>query len=457
MEKENRIKAISKILEQDPLGSQEIVWQDELESMPVYKVPLKYIIYNKYNGRILSRTKSLESQNTKINPETPEGKKIIEKLLWDSKVDRNKRTKEDLEKYGQKKVGIITKDGIVIDGDRRAMLLNKTDKFDYFKTIILPVTLDENPTEIEKLETTYQMGEDEKLDYNPIEKYLKTKNLNQNNIDVKLIANWMGESVSTIEHYLDVMKIMDEYLEYLDYNNIYTQLDNREDLFISITKWRSTFCGSKSTKGFDGYKNSDVDDLKLIAFDYIRSKYEGKNFRNIGDGLKDKHLFGDKEIWESFRDAHFKNITPFYQNEKAIDLKSPNLTDTLNDRDNIFRENTLTLLDDNLNEGKSKIDNQAHKNEPEKLITRAIDSVIVAKNNKNINKTKVIEKLAKLNEITNSVLSKDSPNLLLENVLRLLQLFNLNDNSNKKVLLNIVKEIEREAYQIEKIIKKDGK
>ena len=82
MNKETRIKKIAEILQGEPFGTQEIPWQDELEQMNVYKVPLEYLIYNKYNGRILSRTKSLERQNYQINPESPQGKALIEKLLW---------------------------------------------------------------------------------------------------------------------------------------------------------------------------------------------------------------------------------------------------------------------------------------------------------------------------------------------------------------------------------------
>ena len=32
------------------------------------------------------------------------------------------------------------------------------------------------------------------------------------------------------------MEVMDEYLEYLGYNGIYTQLDKREDQFLNLTK-----------------------------------------------------------------------------------------------------------------------------------------------------------------------------------------------------------------------------
>lgn len=312
MNKATRIQKIAEILQTEPLGHQEIVWQDNLQSMPVYKIPLNVLVYNKYNGRILSRSKSIEQQygENSIDVETDQGKQIVEKLLWDSKPDRNKKTKKDIAEYGQKKVGIITRDGIIIDGNRRAMLLNKINTYDYFKAIILPIALDENPIEIEKLETSYQMGEDEKLGYNPVEKYLKSKQLflklkedNDDSESVEKIAKWMGETETTIKEYLAVMDTMDDYLDYLDYNGIYTQLDDREDHFISLTKWLTVFYGEGSARGFDGYTNNDVDDLKSIAYDYIRVKYEGKQFRLIAAGLKANHFFGNREIWVSFKDA----------------------------------------------------------------------------------------------------------------------------------------------------------
>ncbi len=168
------------------------------------------------------------------------------------------------------------------------------------------MTLEENPLEIEKLETSYQMGEDEKLGYNAIEKYLKIKGLyyrlankkfDVTNIDksaIKKISDWMGEKDSTIVEYLTIMDAMDDYLDYLEYNGIYTQLDEREDQFIKLTKWLNTFYGKESPKAFDGYKDDDVDDLKAIAYDYIRIRYDGKKFRYIADGLRSNHFFGNK-------------------------------------------------------------------------------------------------------------------------------------------------------------------
>ncbi len=81
MNKETRIQKIAEIVARTPYGKQDILWHGKLESMNVYEIPLEYLIYNKYNGRILSRTKTLEKQGRDINPETEEGKKTIEELL----------------------------------------------------------------------------------------------------------------------------------------------------------------------------------------------------------------------------------------------------------------------------------------------------------------------------------------------------------------------------------------
>jgi hypothetical protein len=85
----------------------------------------------------------------------------------------------------------------------------------------------------------------------------------------------MSETELEVTKYLDTMRTMDDYLDYLDYNGIYTQLDGREDWFLSLTKWLKGFKGEGSKRAFDGYKEADVDDLQLVCYDYIRAKHGG--------------------------------------------------------------------------------------------------------------------------------------------------------------------------------------
>ena len=454
MNKETRILKIEKIMKLKPYAQKEIMWQDSLQVMDVHKIPLKYLVYNKYNGRILSRTKSLEAQKMELNSENIDDKKIIERLLWESKPDRNKKTKDDIEKHGQKEVGIITKDGIIIDGNRRAMLLNKIDKFDYFKAVILPVTLEENPLEIEKLETSYQMGEDEKLGYNPIEKYLKAKMLRQKNVTEKEISNWMGESGTTIKDYLAVMKTMDGYLDYLAYNDVYTQLDNREDQFINLTKWLKAFRDSSSARGFDGYKNDDVDDLQAISFDYIRVKFEGKKFRNIAHGQKQNHFFGNKKIWESFKSKHFLKIDPIIDQEDEPSLDTNNIQAALNDRDGKFKDTAIEFLDENIDEHYNQLKYKQAQDEPTKLIksaSRAIDSINIRSSN--FDNDDVLNSLGELiGKITNMV-SEASPSKTLQHIVEILATINVENTSDSKDdLLGYIKQIRKEAYDLGKKI-----
>lgn len=456
MNKQTRIEEIEAIINQGQYAQKEIMWQDTLQVMNVFKIPLKYLVYNKYNGRILSRTKSLEAQGKELLPEAEDDKKIIEQLLWNSKKDRNKKTQHDIQTHGQKEVGIVTKDGIIIDGNRRAMLLNKIDHIDHFKAVILPVTLEENPLAIEKLETSYQMGEDEKLGYNPIEKYLKTKMLKQKGVDIKDISNWMGESKTTIEGYLEVMDTMDNYLEHLDYDNVYTQLDSREDQFINLSKWLKTFKDGSSVKAFDGYQNTDVDDLKLISFDYIRVKFEGKKFRNIAEGQKHNHFFGNKKLWESFNEKHFSNIQPIIEQEGAPCLDTNNIEATLNSRDERFKDAAIKLLDDNIDEHFNLLKYKQAQDEPAKLIknaSRAIDSINTRSNN--FKNDDVLNNLDKLRGKISDIIDETSEIRTLKYVVDILLKIDLEDTpDNKDDLLSHLKTIGRRVYELEKIVKK---
>lgn len=203
----------------------------------VYRIPLDYLIYNKYNGRIGSDVLSYEKQNGVLNAELDGDKAIIEKFLYDSKVDRNKTTMESLLKNGQQRYGIVTSDGTIVDGNRRAMLLNRlfykreelgysyeeVEKCKYFLAIILPDDAEEK--DIQQLETIYQMGEDDKLDYNPIEKYLKCKELKRLGFSEEDIAGFMSEKPSQIKEWINVLDLMEDYLKEYDYEGIYTRLE----------------------------------------------------------------------------------------------------------------------------------------------------------------------------------------------------------------------------------------
>jgi hypothetical protein len=354
------------------------------------------------------------------------------------------------------------------------MLLNKLKpKYRHFKAVVLPVALEDDPIEVEKLETTYQMGEDEKLGYNPIEKYLKAKQIykklrEQSSHDeaVKQIAEWMGEEKAAIEDWLEVVTMIDHYLEYLKYDGIYamadTPNDGKEDLFLYMKKWLSTFDQKESNKGFDGYKQLDVDELKQICFDYIRAKigksYDGKLFRHIADGQKKNHFFGDKKIWKSFSEEHFTSVTPAIEkidSEYPIDYSSENIEASLSNRDSKFKEEVLDVITRNIEEHVTDLGYAKAADRPLELVgsaKKAIESI--DQKHAAFSAPEVVEQIEDLIGQLMDMLKKKSPEQTLALAADLLQAIELkSDSFDKETMLAKVKDISRMAYQLEKDVK----
>lgn len=392
MEREQRISYFSKLLkEKVPYGSMEVWYKNARHKMPVYEIDLDYLVYNRFNGRIASFVKSYEKQRgNELDPTNPEDIERIEEFLWNSKISSNKNTEKSIKEQGQLKYGIVTKDGVIIDGNRRAMILKKVFTNDnpvYFRGVVLEETLDENPKEIMRLETTYQMGEDAKVDYEAIEKYLKCADLKSYEFSNDEIAKMMGETPSNIAEHLSIMGLMNDYLEKLGYAGIYTRLDKTEGAFVDLNSYLDRYRGGRSKLIQWKYDDSDLNDLKLIYFDYIRGIYnrgktagsdsgDSKDYRFIGQTSKKGSFFAKKGVWDNFRDRHFKDIDQIREKEPAIEElraqhPTQNLDQLLKARDEHYAKSADANLKKNLGLGRESLDNLNKKNEPLELLLSA--------------------------------------------------------------------------------------
>lgn len=366
-----------------------LVYHGEREQFDVYQIPLSILTYNPYNGRIGSEVKSYERQNHQLDPTKPEDIAIIEKFLWESKEQANKKTMLSLLNDHQQKFGIVTADGKIIDGNRRACLLNKLwrdDKIEvskkkhceWFYAIILPVDADKK--EILRLETTYQMGEDAKVDYNPIEKYLKCGDLREAGFTVDEIALFMGVQKTEVQTYLKTLELMDDYLETYGYDGMYTQLDGNEDSFLKLDAALRKYNAGNVSSMWDYSPESDTSDLKLCAFDYIRLGFEQTDFRDIirTPSKSNSSFFANKEIWGSFRDKHFE-IVEGVEEEPVAELvkKNPNadLKRLLRIRDSNWRKKVDEGLRGNYIVHKDKLSNKQEAAEPLRLLAKALDAL----------------------------------------------------------------------------------
>ena len=96
------------------------------------------------------------------------------------------------------------------------------------------------------------------------------------------IAKMMSVKKSDIDKWLATLPYMKKYLEILGYDEMYPMLDGLEDQFLTLSSamkdWRAH---GKITKNCDWeYTDTDIDDLELICYDYMRFDQEGKEFRS---------------------------------------------------------------------------------------------------------------------------------------------------------------------------------
>lgn len=365
----------------------QLLYRGILQPFEVWEIPLDALIYNQYNGRIGSVVKSYEKQSHTLNPELPQDVKIIETFLWESKKEANKNTLESLRKTGQIKFGIVSSDGVIIDGNRRASLMNKIrrdanssqeekDRCTFFKAVILP----ENATkkEILQLETSFQMGEDEKVDYNPIEKYLKCKDLEDEGFTRDEIASFMGITKKDVDQNLEILELMDQYLAFYQYDGIYTMAEGHEDSFQKLNIALKQY--KEGVANMWAYTDEDLNNLLGVAFDYIRLSLPQNDIRDIfrKPTQTNDSIFGSKERWDRFFEHHIENVANV--EEKSIedyirDAQGIDITPCLQARDEDWRKALTATLTEAFKEAQDEIDSQLRSNAPVLLINKAIGAL----------------------------------------------------------------------------------
>ena len=95
----------------------------------VYLIPVEYLAPNVLNDRISWKVREFEAETgRKLNPDNQEDVEFVFNLIENESPRENEKTIKDIAEKGQQVDGIITKNGIIIDGNRRAALLRKLFK-----------------------------------------------------------------------------------------------------------------------------------------------------------------------------------------------------------------------------------------------------------------------------------------------------------------------------------------
>ena len=335
------------------------------DTFKVWRIPLALLIPNVFNDRITWKIREYEAENDRaLDMESDDDIELLYSMIMQEHPADNEKTKADLAKNGQQVDGVITNDGRIVDGNRRATLLRalfngEADKygqnvedFRYFNAIVLPEDVDAK--EIMALETMLQIGVDKKVDYNRICLYIKVDNLIKAGYTYAQIKQYMGlKSENDVENMANIFKLMEEYLVAIGKPNRFTLLDGLEDQFINT---RTVF--KKLDNGtYDAnweYTPSDVASFKMVCYDYMRSKFEGKKYRDVlvGKPNKTNGVFIEKSVWDEFLEHH-DSIVDSNDPESEDDWKylgkrggklDQNLNNAVQKLDSVLKDKDITKL-----------------------------------------------------------------------------------------------------------------
>lgn len=303
-----RREKLLEILKETPINSIRIPGKGRKN---VYRIPLQFLSYNPHNTRFLAQAKTLEGRiGRKLSDESQEDVLEIEDFLWKQKQDENEYTINSLIKDGQLQPGVVTIDGIILSGNRRFRLLNEIsrnpDKYsrpdvnieglDYFEAAILEEELDEKS--IVKFESFYQYGTEDKVEYDPIQKYIAADDQRSLGYTPQQIADHFMAITKgkegEVKKWLEVFELMEEYLDYIDEAGIYTALESREEAFLRLRSDLRSFTSGRAGGKIWAYKDNDLVQLKLRYFDFIRLNVPTHDVRIF------KQIFSNEQSWRKF-------------------------------------------------------------------------------------------------------------------------------------------------------------
>ncbi len=144
-------------------SSYPVQWRDQERNLPLATVNLDLTLLNPHSHRIKAYIQSLEADEQNLissDPFSAQAQEVIARVL--AETEGYPAIRNTIERDGQREPGIMTSDGVLVNGNTRAVALRELRR-DYIKVLVLPDK--PTPQEIVELELRLQMQADIKQEY----------------------------------------------------------------------------------------------------------------------------------------------------------------------------------------------------------------------------------------------------------------------------------------------------
>lgn len=337
----------------------------------IYKIDLDALYFNDKNDRIatwISKYKA-EHDNQDFNTNDRENyNSTIQEFIVDSNPSAIDRTQSNIDLIGQREPGVVLNDGRIIDGNRRFTCLRRLReqnslKNRYFEAIILNFDLKHNEKQIKVLELQIQLGEDTKIDYNPIDRLVGIYNdlIDKKLLTIQEYADATNEKISEIEKKIQLANLM---VDYLDYINAPLQfyLARENDIEGPLHEILRALRKCKT--------EDDADNVKQILFHELLMKPDGdmtRYIRKTADNIvssKYREAFIE-ETFECIEETQKELLDP--ENQKLDKKELINKVRNNNRVKEIMQKSRTKIIEKN--------DREKIINEPVALLNKSIETI----------------------------------------------------------------------------------
>ena len=188
----------------------------------IYRIRTDLLFYNDQNDRIATWVSEYgaEHDTDLLSLGREEYNTVIEDFIAQSNPAALKKTQKDIALRGQLRPGIVLNDGRVIDGNRRLTCIRRNARANnepgWFEAAVLDDATGSDEKRIKLLELAIQIGEEEKVSYDPVDRLVGVyRDIIKNHLITPAeYASATGLTENEVQKLIDRAQFMEEFLEF---------------------------------------------------------------------------------------------------------------------------------------------------------------------------------------------------------------------------------------------------
>ena len=249
-------------------------WPRDERELPVVEVDVAWVRFSTLNHRTKAEqlSQTTRSGHHTLFTDDPMGKTAQTaqyKIL--SSQSGFEELKEDLENRGQREHAVITADGVLINGNRRAAALRSLFEDEsnldcrYVRCLVLPS--DATPAELIHLETELQVAKDFKQDYSWVNRALLIEELyNNNGRSFEKVAAMMHRAVKDIREDFEKIQQVNQLVDLAKGEWLHVDFESNESAFDELAQY---------------IRNRTEDEKEAVRTVYFLGTLSGVNYREL--------------------------------------------------------------------------------------------------------------------------------------------------------------------------------